>query len=411
MTLLFETACSSSAKSGYSDNKEQKDTQRKLPIALSSQLSKAADHYAALVTTAKKNNKIPRSVEEDGEMMWVHDGFDWTEGFFPGSLWYLYALTGDQKWKADAGFFQELIKEDRFYSNHDLGFVFNNSFGNGLRLTGQKSYEKVLVDAANTLLERYDPKVESIKSWDTDKGWQSERGWQYPVIIDNMMNLELLFEVSKLTGDPKYADIAIKHANTTLANHFRDDYSSYHVVDYDSLTGAVRKKERAQGAAHESSWARGQAWGLYGFTMCYRYTNNETYLEQAKNIASFILSNPEIKSNSIPFWDYDAPGIPNEPKDASAAAITASALIELSNYLEEGYLDSAKEMISTLSGSKYFAQNGANHHFLLMHSVGSIPHGAEIDKPLNYADYYYLESLFRLKNKGITAIDTAGHQN
>jgi uncharacterized protein YyaL (SSP411 family) len=353
-----------------------------------------------MLEKALSAQKNPRTIEND-HLRWTNKGFDWTEGFFPGTCWYLYEYTGDEKWKTGADSLQGLFENHRFLPRyHDLGFVFNCSYGNGLRLTGEEAYKDILIEAAETLSNRFNPNVGSIISWNVDKGWQSKRGWEFPVIIDNMMNLELLFEASKLSGDSKYKEVAIAHANTTLKNHFREDMSSYHVIDYDSITGKVRNKHTAQGYSHESSWARGQAWGLYGFTMCYRYTKNPEYLKAASKIADFIINNKKIPEDRIPYWDYDAPKIPDEPRDASAAATTASALLELSQYDNEGkkkYLKEAKAILKSLSSPAYQAVKGENHHFILKHSVGSIPHNNEIDVPLNYADYYYVEALLRLK--------------
>ena len=212
------------------------------------------------------------------------------------------------------------------------------------------------------------------------------------------MNLEFLFEVSKITGNNKYKQIAISHANTTMKNHFRPDFSSYHVIDYDTITGAVRNKHTHQGYAHESAWARGQAWGLYGYTVCYRYTNDRKYIDQAEKIADFIFSNKNLPVDLVPYWDYNAPNIPDEPRDASAAAVTASALYELYEYTgNDDYIVKADLILNSLSGTDYQAKLGENGNFILMHSVGSIPHGNEIDVPLNYADYYYLEALLRKK--------------
>ncbi|MCM4157052.1 glycoside hydrolase family 88 protein [Gramella sp. AN32] len=363
------------------------------------ELDLAVEQYDLLLEDAREADKIPRTVNEQGELHWVNEGFDWTKGFFPGSCWYLYENTSNEKWKKAADHFQSKFEDFKNSTRyHDLGFVFNCSYGNGYRITEKEAYKEVLVTAANSLMERFNPKVGSIISWDVDKGWQSERGWKFPVIIDNMMNLEMLFEASKYTGDSRYKEAAIAHANTTLKNHFREDYSSYHVVDYDPETGEVRSKQTAQGHAEESSWARGQAWGIYGFTMCYRYTKDEKYLEQAKKIADFILDYKDTPDDMIPYWDYNAPNIPDEPRDASAAAITASALIELAGYDDQKYMESAEKILKSLASSEYTAQIGENNHFILKHSVGSIPHNNEIDVPLNYADYYYIEALLRYKN-------------
>jgi len=362
------------------------------------QLAFACKQTSLLLNDAEIAQKIPRTVTADGHMHWTRDGFDWTEGFFPGTCWYLYEFSKEDKWKKAADHFQQKYEDHRllpFY--HDLGFVFNCSYGNAYRLTGEEQYKQVLIEAGNTLITRFNPNVGCIRSWDVDKGWQSKRGWEFPVIIDNMMNLEMLFELTELTGDKKYADVAISHANVTMKNHFRDDVSSYHVIDYDSVSGEVRNKHTAQGFAHESEWARGQAWGIYGYTVCYRYTKDKKYLQQAEKIANYIIKHPSIPADRIPYWDYDAPKIPNEPRDASAAAITASTLLELDAYSDHDYLTEAKLILDNLSSDNYLAKQGENHNFILMHSVGSIPHNNEIDVPLNYADYYYVEALLRLK--------------
>ena len=363
-------------------------------------LTFAVEQTKLLAKTAKEAGRNPRTLNNEGEMHWTNKGFDWTAGFFPGTCWYLYEYTNDAQWEGYAEYFQSMFEDQRFLPYyHDLGFVFHCSYGNGYRLTGNEAFKNVLIDAGNTLITRFNPTVGCIMSWDVDKGWQATRGWQFPVIIDNMMNLEMLFELTELTGDDKYAKVAISHADVTMKNHFRDDMSSYHVIDYDTITGEVRNKHTAQGYAHESSWARGQAWGIYGYTLCYRYTKDAKYLDMAEKIADFILNDPRIPADHIPYWDYDAPKIPDEPRDASAAAITASALIEMSGYGNRGdeWMKGAMDMLTSLSSDEYRAKLGENHEFILKHSVGSIPHNNEIDVPLNYADYYYVEALMRLK--------------
>ena len=361
-------------------------------------LNEAEQQTALLLKSAEDADKIPRTVTADGQMHWTSEGFDWTEGFFPGTLWYLYEDTQNDMWKNAAEKFQSKFESHKYSThNHDLGFIFNCSFGNGYRLTNNEAFKEVMITASDSLITRFIPAVGCIQSWDVKYGWQSERGWQYPVIIDNMMNLELLFEVSKITGDDKYKEVAIAHANTTMKNHFRDDYSSYHVVDYDSITGAVRSKQTAQGFADASAWARGQAWALYGYTVCYRYTKDPKYLELADHIADFITSYKGTPEDGIPYWDYHAEKIPDEPRDASAAAITASALIELNQYSKQDYQPQIDLILSSLASDAYTAHIGTNHNFILKHSVGSIPHNNEIDVPLNYADYYYVEALMRYK--------------
>ena len=376
---------------------ESKGQIKNMEIVSSDELTNLiVNQYDSLMKRAIAEQKLPRTIE-DSKLRWINEPFDWTEGFFPGSLWYLYEITGDTKWAEGAKQLQSLIADDRFSSNHDLGFIYNCSYGNGLRLIGDTSYIKIMVDAANTLKGRLDPRVGLIKSWDADKGWQAERGWQYPVIIDNMMNLELLFEVTRLTNDSSYYKAAVAHADKTIQNHFREDHSSYHVVDYDSLNGQVRSKQTAQGFQHESSWARGQAWGLYGYMVCYRFTKDEKYLIQTQKIADYIINNAKTKDGYIPYWDYSAPNIPDEPVDVSASAITASAMLELGKIKGEGYTQYAAEILNRLMSPEYLASTGDNEGFLLKHSVGSIPHKNEIDVPLSYADYYFLEALIRLK--------------
>lgn len=326
----------------------------------------------------------------------VHDSLklvasnDWTSGFMPGMLWFMYDHTGKQQWKDAAQEFTSLMFKEPFNANsHDVGFKVYNSYGNGYKLTLDTSYKRLIIQAAKTLSLRFNPKVGCIKSWDFAQ-------WKYPVIIDNMMNLELLFEATKLSGDSSFYNIAVKHANTTMKNHFRSDYSSYHVVDYDPSTGEVIGKTTAQGYAPESAWARGQAWGLYGYTMCYRETKNKAYLEQAEKIASFILNNPSLPEDLVPYWDYNVPNKDKEPRDVSAATIMASAFYELSEYVENGkkYEKVADRILQNIVRS-YRADIGKHHGFLLLHSTGHKPAGSEIDVPLIYADYYFLEALKR----------------
>lgn len=340
----------------------------------------------------------PRTTLPDGNI-WYVPVDDWCSGFFPGSLWYLGELTGDQDWSRLAADYTETLDSAQYLTwHHDVGFIIGSSYLNGYRLGGKEQYAPVVVNAAKSLATRFRPGAGVIQSWNVDKGWQSERGWACPVIIDNMMNLEIMFEATRLTGDSTFYDIAVSHANTTMAHHFRPDFSCYHVVDYDPATGDVRHRQTAQGYADESSWARGQAWALYGYTMCYRYTGDPNYIYQAIKVCDMIFNTPSMPDDLVPYWDYNAPNIPSEPRDASAAACTASALYELSTYLPgRGYKELADKVVASLSSPAYRAATGENNHFLLMHSVGSIPHGHEIDVPINYADYYYLEALLRKK--------------
>lgn len=349
-----------------------------------------------LIPAEKKNLVNPRSEEKDGTLRMVSSR-DWCSGFFPGSLWFMYRYSEKNYWKEKAEKYTTLIEDEKFdRTSHDVGFKMFNSFGNGYLLTNEPHYKEVVIQSAKTLSERFNSKIGSIRSWDWNRNV-----WQYPVIVDNMLNLELLFEASKMTGDSSFYHIADQHAATTLKNHFRPDYSSYHVVDYDTLTGKVIKKQTFQGFADHSAWARGQAWGLYGFTMTYRYTQKKEYLAQAEHIAEYIFTNPNLPDDLIPYWDFHDPSIPNAPRDASAACIIASALYEMANYNQknkEQYTAWADQILANLI-QNYRAEKGTHQGFLLLHSTGNHPGGDEIDVPICYADYYFLEALLRRGNQ------------
>ncbi len=374
------------------------------------------DQYSNTLSASNDLSKVPRRINENGELV-TTSIYGWTSGFFAGSLWYIYELSGDDHWKEEAIKWTEALDTIQYWSgNHDVGFMINCSYGNGLRLTGNEAYKKVLIRTAESLIQRYNPAAKSLESWDYREAWDGSTVWYFPVIIDNMMNLELLFEASRLSGDKRYENIAIQHARTTMKNHYRDDYSSFHVVDYDTITGEVLDKATCQGFVDESSWARGQAWGLYGFVTCYRYTHDIQYLKFAKNIADYMINHPNLPEDMVPYWDYNVvdPGLTPQwdydptmfdeiPRDASAAAITCSALFELSKYSDinkDQYFEAATTILSSLASSRYLAQEGKNRYFILNHSVGSIPHGVEIDVPLVYADYYFLEALLRYSKPG-----------
>ena len=358
----------------------------------------ATQQVGLMVDTMNTFRQIPspRTTDEQGRLVFTTLD-DWTSGFFPGTLWYLYELSGDSAWLQPAIHYTEGMERIKYYrGNHDIGFMIYCSFGNGLRLTQKADYKDVIVTAARTLCERYRPGAGVIQSW------PRQRGWDCPVIIDNMMNLELLFEATRMSGDSSFWNIAVSHADQTLKHHYRPDMSCYHVVDYDSETGAVRSRVTAQGYADSSAWARGQAWGLYGYTMCYRYTRDPRYLKQAEAIARFIFTHPNLPKDLIPYWDYDVPNIEQEPRDASAAAITASALYELSTYVNakeaKQYKKLADRIIKSLSSPNYRATLSTNGYFILMHSTGNKPGPNEVDVPLVYADYYFLEALKRKRD-------------
>ncbi|MGF1638788.1 MAG: glucuronyl hydrolase [Cyclobacteriaceae bacterium] len=334
---------------------------------------------------------VPRSLRDD-TIFYVRSR-DWTSGFFGGNLWYMYELSGDEYWRDQAIKYSNVVEKEKFNKGtHDLGFMIYCSFGNGLRLTENASYKDIIIEASNSLISRFNPTVGCIRSWD-----HNGDKWMFPVIVDNMMNLEMLFWAAKATGDSTYYNIAVSHADTTLKYHFRADNSSYHVIDYDTISGEVLNKHTHQGYAHESAWARGQAWGLYGYSMCFRETGKQEYLDQAEKIAAFMLDHANLHEDLVPYWDYNAPEIPNAPRDVSAATIMASALFELSTFGTEKstyYKNTAQTILDNVS-AKYRSAPGANMGFLLDHSTGHLPGKHEIDVPIVYADYYYLEALLR----------------
>jgi len=375
------------------------------------ELSKSIDHALKIATEQSvamcdalkdKSGLLPRSIDKDGKLITSNSRW-WCSGFFPGVLWYIYEYTGNVEMKKQAEIFTKRVEREKFTtSNHDVGFMIYCSFGNGYRLTGNENYKNVIETACKSLSTRYNDKMKSIKSWDFN-----DDEWQFPVIIDNMMNLEMLLWGAKKFNNNYYKTIAVNHANTTRKYHFRDDYSSYHLVSYDTITLKPQIRQTYQGASDSSSWARGQAWALYGFTFMYRDTKDPKYLDQARHIAQFIIHHPNLPKDKIPYWDFNAPNIPNEERDASSAAIIASALIDLSTYVNKKesreYIDIVQTQLISLCSDEYLAKPGSNGNFILKHSVGSKPtklippYFGEVDVPLTYADYYFMEALVKYK--------------
>jgi hypothetical protein len=339
---------------------------------------------------------MPRSYDAAKKELVTSNTKWWCSGFYPGTLWMLYDATKDNAIKEEALRRLSILEDVKtFTGNHDLGFMMYCSFGNAYAITNNPEYKEVILTSANSLATRYRPSIKVIQSWD------SSSNFKCPVIVDNMMNLELLEWAAANGGGNKLHQVAINHANTTLKNHFRKDNSSYHVLDYDLKSGTVSRKVTHQGFSNESAWSRGQAWGLYGYVVMYRFNKDKKYLDQANKIAGFILNNPNLPADKIPYWDFNAAKIPNEPRDASAGAITASALLELAQYSngkkKKEYVSAAEKIIQSLSSPAYRAPIGTNGGFLIMHNVGSLPHNSEVDAPLTYADYYFIEALTRYK--------------
>ncbi|AXY77894.1 glucuronyl hydrolase [Paraflavitalea soli] len=385
--VITGLSCSTSKKAGIS-------TDKALAQSFDKEFVDAGAQYKILAKDLPAD-KFPKTYfPTTGKHEYSNSGW-WCSGFYPGTLFYLYEQTKDIALYNEAVRILEPLKKEQYNKGtHDLGFMMFCSFGNAERIQSKPEYKEILINSAKSLITRFDPKVGCIRSWDSKKA-------EFIVIIDNMMNLELLFWATQVTGDSIYYKIAVTHANTTIKNHFRPDYSSYHVINYNPETGTVQQKRTAQGAADESAWARGQAWGLYGYTVMYRATKDKQYLDQANHIAHFILTHPNLPADKVPYWDFNAPGIPNALRDASAASIMASAFLELQQYVDDAkakeYVSAAETMLRSLSSPAYKAAPGTNGGFIIEHGVGHLPAKSEVDVPLTYGDYYYVEAMKRYK--------------
>jgi len=365
------------------------------PLNINQLLKAAGEQYLFLKDQLKDNSGFPKTFDKTRQQLETSNSKWWCSGFYPGTLWYLYEATGEKALLNEANRMLTLLEQEQYNTEtHDIGFMMYCSFGNANRLTPDNRYRQILTNSAKSLATRFNPTVGCIKSHNRGAN-------DFVVIIDNMMNLELLFNATHLTGDSSYYRIAVAHANTTLKNHFRQDFSSYHGLNYNPETGSVQNYQAGQGYSEQSAWARGQAWALYGYTLMYRETRDKKYFAQAQAIAHFLLKHPNMPDDMISYWDYNAPNIPNALRDASSAAIMSSALLELSRYVEKSqsrlFMNSAEKMLRTLSKAPYLSAKGQNGGFILDHSVGNIPAKKEVDAPLTYADYYYVEALMRYK--------------
>lgn len=384
--LFCLTACTATKKSG------KVTADPALLSTIRQNMTDAAAQYKVLMKRLP-SNRFPKTYYAKDDKLETSGSDWWCSGFYPGTLLFLYDETKDTALLAEAERMMTLLeKEKNNTGTHDLGFMMFCSFGNALQIAPKNGYRDILLTSAKSLSTRFSPTVGCIKSWDSKPS-------DFLVIIDNMMNLKLLFWATAESRDSAFYNIATTHANTTIAHHFRPDKSSYHVVNYDPKTGAVQEKRTAQGYSRESAWARGQAWGLYGYTETYRETGEKRYLEQATAIADYLLHHPNLPADKIPYWDFDAPNIPNALRDASAAAIMASALLELAEYVDAArrreYVAVAETILKNLSSETYKAAPGTNGGFLLKHGVGHMPNGTEVDVPLTYGDYYFVEAMRR----------------
>lgn len=375
---------------GTLDAQDASLTKLEAPEWVRNSFSVATQQAEKMYEKVERTSLLPRSIAKG-----LVNAEDWTAGFFPGTLWYLYAYSGDNVWKQRAETATEMLQKQQFNAaDHDIGFKMYCSYGNGLLQTANPSYKQVIVRSAKTLSSRYSYKTGLIMSWEANK----ERDWQFPVIIDNMMNLELMMEAYKLSGDTTLRHIAISHADRTMKHQYRENMSCPHVVDYDAESGQVRKFDWNNGSddVRVSTWSRGQSWGLYGFTMMYRETGDEKYLRHAERIADFLLSHPNMPSDLIPYWDYTG-AKRSTMRDASAAAVMASALLELSCYSDKSrtYFETAEKQLKSLSSPEYLAEVGTHDSFIIKHATGNYLRNSELDGALSYADYYFVEALLR----------------
>jgi rhamnogalacturonyl hydrolase YesR len=392
----FLFSCSSYAENDIVEpQKKPEATSPGSKIDYEKLIEKASVQYVFLKQQLNNASAFPKNYDNNKKQMETSNSKWWCSGFYPGTLLFLYEQTGKKELYDEAKRMLRLLTPEQHNTEtHDIGFMMYCSYGNANRLSQNDNYDEILINSANSLITRFNPVVGCIKSHNRGEN-------DFVVIIDNMMNLELLFWASKKTGDGKYYEIAVKHAETTLKNHFRPDYSLYHGINYDPQTGKIKNYQAGQGVSQNSAWSRGQAWGLYGYTMMFRFTKDIKYLNQAEHIAEFLFNHPNMPENLVPYWDFNAPDIPFALRDASSAAINCSALLELCQYVPDEqskkYFEYAEKILDTLSSPAYIASKETNGGFILMHSVGNMPSKTEIDVAISYADYYYVEALIRYK--------------
>jgi len=373
----------------------QAQRKQKVPVALA--VARAEAQYAAYLRQYPDSTLHPRSTAEDGSLLRTPSR-NWTSGFFAGNLWQLARLSGHVRWQRPAAAFTETLAPEQYITTtHDLGFILNDSYGLGYATTQNPGYRAVLLQAAASLATRFNPTVGALRSWD-----HHADVWAYPVIVDNLMNLELLFNASRLSGDTTFAYLAKRHGHTDLQHRFRPDGSTYHVLNFDPATGKLLTAGTHQGYSDSSCWARGQAWAIYGYALLYRETHDPAFLAASTRAADYFLQHTATIPDHIPYWDFNDPAIPNAPRDASAAAVAASGLLELSKYAPKKapYYAAATTLLTSLCTPTYLAAVGTNNFFLLKHSTGNKPAHSEIDAPLVYADYYFLEALWRYQHYG-----------
>lgn len=363
-----------------------------------------ADQQLLATAAALKPGAYPIRTTLDSSWLTV-DAKDWTAGFYPAALWRTYERTGDPAWRQRAQTWQAGLASETKHDSTDLGFKLFDTYGVGYELTGDAAYKKIVLAAAATVAKRFDPDVGMFRVWDA----RTDRT-QFRVNIDATMNLELMFWAGQNGGKPQYAAMATRHALRAVTDLVRPDGSTWMCAAYDQKTGALLRHFTTQGYATESTWARGQAWAMYGFTTAYRYTRDPRFLDAARRTAAWFVSH--LPPDRVPYWDFDVPDKATAPRDTSAAAIAASALLELSGdesvpAARQGDIDTARAILVSLSSPAYTSRT-PGFAAILAHGTQYEAKG-QADTGIMFGDYYFVEALGRYeKQVGSTAGFTAG---
>ncbi|GMQ60931.1 glycoside hydrolase family 88 protein [Vallitalea maricola] len=331
-----------------------------------------------------------------------NDNISWTSGFWTGQIWMAYEITGDEKYKKAAEIqvdsFLHRIENKIETNNHDMGFLYSLSCVAAYKLTGNKNAKKAAILAADNLISRYREDGKFIQAWGNVGADDN-----YRLIIDCLLNLPLLYWTSDVTGDDKYAKIAKQHIDTSLKVIMRDDCSTYHTFYFEQGTGKPLYGETRQGYSNDSSWSRGQAWGVYGTALSYMYTKNPEYIEKFYKITDFFIEN--LPNDLVPYWDFKFTDVSDEPKDSSAAAIAVCGMLEMSKYLNEEkskyYKEIAlkilKSLIDNYAVSDPKISNGQLLHGVYARKSPYNPcRNRNVDECNTWGDYYYMEALIRL---------------
>lgn len=351
----------------------------------------AAVQLSNSVIQVGSTNSYPRSTLTNGHWE-ISPASDWISGFFPGCMWYVYEQTGDtnflnwaKRWTAG------IASQEHVTNTDDIGFMFNTSFGNGHRITGDTNDLAVLMTAAKSLTNRYNAVVRSLAD---DRLLAPP---QFEVILDTMMNGDLLYHATDLNGDTNFSTKIYNHQLRAMTNQIRADNSTFHLADYNTTTGALTHQGTRAGQSDSSTWSRGHAWATYMFTKGYQETGYLPFLDAAQRVSDYYLTN--VPADYVPYWDFQAAGIPNAPRDSSAAAITLSALVRLSQVTTNStnaarYWAGAVNIFESLASTNYLAQ-GTSNSAILLHGTGNTPvlPDPEVDVGLIYGDYYFLESM------------------